>query len=1017
MASAQPISQPSHRGAPVSNNIQQAVSPPSKEQLKSWWTKFGRKKDKSEDQGPADRGIFGIPLSESIRYANVAISLSNEQGESFIYGYVPIVVAKCGVFLKEKATDVEGIFRLSGSAKRIKDLQIVFNSPERYGKGLDWTGYTVHDAANILRRYLNQLPEPIVPLSFYERFRNPLRAYQAKAGIETRGQTMEREEHAKAVAAYQQLLRELPPLNRQLLLYILDLLAVFDSKSDLNRMTAQNLAAIFQPGIISHPSHDMAPNEYRLSQEVLIFLIENQDNFLIGMSGTAMDEKTKDEVKSGPPSIKTPKPAVGLGRSASTASAGADSLRRATGIRRNASLSSRNSRDRASPNVSSPATPGSPAALGSTGSTSGLARSNTVPSNKSPAMQAGHRFQRMSEARTPDTPTTILPPTIPGSPSDERDQNTPDRVPGTDIRLPSQPIRTINNQIAEPAASTMAGQDLRQAQDFNPVTPINGKPNRDGKYKNLLSISPIFGPSDSLRDPNARQPRKLQKRRIPGSVNESAQSSQASLTADEGTFHTPMMTPNQFMHDRADPADQFPAMPNNTITPDNSKQPEALNTTSPTSPTTREARVPSSTLMPPGSPQGSLYSRGSVTDPSDLDALDDPANREENRRNKNNKWRLSRQGPQDNMSPLAPPPPIMGMGIGQNPGARGSNSSLGSNAHSHKPRKSFTGDSQATQTTNFDGSNSAGYPSTMNVSSRASGEILNNVVAPPTDPERKGFFGRMKAKIQQNRDDRERAKSPPPPPRGFAAGASDAGSRSSLTAFAHEHLSPRGRSFDRSRDDLLVPLPEENRGHERSGSRTPVPPVPGQLSGSVPGSAPVGSGNTYGSEIAHSHHDQAVPAIAGNYMSTNATPEAGFGIPARSMPSAVPSGSFLERMTPVEGETNTNMSDLSPPPLLGQPRTQSVGSANGSDRGSGRIVTTISTNGGSSMKVVELRPMSSALVEEMPQQMTGPMQARQKAQFEQLQQFQTQEQPMQGQEQASAGTGMNEVRGTSNEKV
>ena len=47
-------------------------------------------------------GIFAVPLAESIRYANVAISLSNDQGESFIYGYVPIVVAKCGVFLKEK---------------------------------------------------------------------------------------------------------------------------------------------------------------------------------------------------------------------------------------------------------------------------------------------------------------------------------------------------------------------------------------------------------------------------------------------------------------------------------------------------------------------------------------------------------------------------------------------------------------------------------------------------------------------------------------------------------------------------------------------------------------------------------------------------------------------------------------------------------------------------------------------------------------------------------------------------
>lgn len=49
-------------------------------------------------------GIFGVPLQVSIRYAHVAISLTNEQGESFVYGYVPIVVAKCGVFLKEKGT-------------------------------------------------------------------------------------------------------------------------------------------------------------------------------------------------------------------------------------------------------------------------------------------------------------------------------------------------------------------------------------------------------------------------------------------------------------------------------------------------------------------------------------------------------------------------------------------------------------------------------------------------------------------------------------------------------------------------------------------------------------------------------------------------------------------------------------------------------------------------------------------------------------------------------------------------
>ncbi len=50
----------------------------------------------------ATQGIFGVPLHYSIRYANVAISLYDSQGQSYIYGYVPVVVAKCGVYLKEK---------------------------------------------------------------------------------------------------------------------------------------------------------------------------------------------------------------------------------------------------------------------------------------------------------------------------------------------------------------------------------------------------------------------------------------------------------------------------------------------------------------------------------------------------------------------------------------------------------------------------------------------------------------------------------------------------------------------------------------------------------------------------------------------------------------------------------------------------------------------------------------------------------------------------------------------------
>ena len=97
-----------------------------------------------------------------------------------------------------------------------------------------------------------------------------------------------------AIKQYQILISGLSPLHRQLLLYLLDFLAIFASKSDINKMTTALLAGIFQPGILHHPSHEYLQQERRLSQDVLIFLIENQDNFLISMQGTDDSERVQD---------------------------------------------------------------------------------------------------------------------------------------------------------------------------------------------------------------------------------------------------------------------------------------------------------------------------------------------------------------------------------------------------------------------------------------------------------------------------------------------------------------------------------------------------------------------------------------------------------------------------------------------------------------------------------------------------------------------------------------------------
>ena len=106
----------------------------------------------------------------------------------------------------------------------------------------------------------------MVPLQFYDRFRSLLPDPASHETI-VPGTTK---------LAFLSLMTELPTLQRQILLYLTDLLAVFASHSDINDMIAPKLAAIFQPGILSHPQHELLPRERQLSQKVLVFLINNE---------------------------------------------------------------------------------------------------------------------------------------------------------------------------------------------------------------------------------------------------------------------------------------------------------------------------------------------------------------------------------------------------------------------------------------------------------------------------------------------------------------------------------------------------------------------------------------------------------------------------------------------------------------------------------------------------------------------------------------------------------------------
>ncbi|KAL7415513.1 Rho GTPase activation protein [Mrakia frigida] len=213
------------------------------------------------------RPVFSMPLSEAITYASITISTPGPDGTFYVWGVVPTVVARCGRYLKENATEVEGTFRVSGSSKRMKEIQAIFDRPPKYGKYINWSEvpHTSHDVATIFRRFLTQMPDSVIPDSFYHEFRDTY----------TDDPTKEK----ATVESYSNLIKRLPVPNKYLLLYVLDLLSVFEKKSDKNLMTATNLAVIFQPGILSHPDHRMLPSEHPLSQKVLEFLVTHVDDF------------------------------------------------------------------------------------------------------------------------------------------------------------------------------------------------------------------------------------------------------------------------------------------------------------------------------------------------------------------------------------------------------------------------------------------------------------------------------------------------------------------------------------------------------------------------------------------------------------------------------------------------------------------------------------------------------------------------------------------------------------------
>ncbi|XP_027133923.1 rho GTPase-activating protein 24 [Larimichthys crocea] len=173
-------------------------------------------------------GVFGQSLEETVLYERR-------------YGVrlVPLVVEQCVTFIRERGLHEVGLFRQSGQASLVKELQEAFDAGERpsFDSSTD-----VHTVASLLKLYLRQLPEPLVPYSRYQEF---LLCGQKLLSDRTLG-----------LGELRNLLRELPVANFNLLNFICQFLNEVQSYSSSNKMSGQNLATVFGPNILRAKAED-----------------------------------------------------------------------------------------------------------------------------------------------------------------------------------------------------------------------------------------------------------------------------------------------------------------------------------------------------------------------------------------------------------------------------------------------------------------------------------------------------------------------------------------------------------------------------------------------------------------------------------------------------------------------------------------------------------------------------------------------------------------------------------------
>ncbi|KAJ3082452.1 hypothetical protein HDU99_002620 [Rhizoclosmatium hyalinum] len=144
--------------------------------------------------------------------------------------------------LSLNGSQTEGIFRVPGDIDMVNDLRIRLERGKYDLKGIT----DPHVPSSLLKLWLRELAEPLIPANLYDDC----------IDIGREAMVLESQENVGALAY--ELLEEMPEINHRVALFMLKFLKVIADKSNQThtRMTHANIALVFAPNFLRCPSDD-----------------------------------------------------------------------------------------------------------------------------------------------------------------------------------------------------------------------------------------------------------------------------------------------------------------------------------------------------------------------------------------------------------------------------------------------------------------------------------------------------------------------------------------------------------------------------------------------------------------------------------------------------------------------------------------------------------------------------------------------------------------------------------------